>query len=81
MTVTIDLLDLQRDDLQTLLEGWGQPGFRADQLWNWLYVNLATNPDEMTNLPQDLRLRLASETHIGGLTPVLRQSSQDGAVA
>jgi len=74
----IDLLNLERDELQTLLVNWGQPRFRADQLWNWLYVNLATRSEEMSNLPQGLRARLAAETRIGGLTPAAQQESHDG---
>ena len=62
-----DLLDLSHEDLQALLAAWSQPGYRAKQVWRWLYVNLAASPDEMTNLPQALRARLANETRIGGL--------------
>ena len=74
----IDLLNLSRDELRAMLSQWDQPGYRADQLWSWLYVNPAASPDEMTNLPQSLRLRLANETRIGGLTPVAQQRSSDG---
>jgi 23S rRNA (adenine2503-C2)-methyltransferase len=77
-TSTIDLLDLDRDQLRALLAAWGHAGYRADQIWNWLYVNLATTPEEMTNLPQSLRARLAEETHIGNLAPVAQQRSEDG---
>jgi 23S rRNA (adenine2503-C2)-methyltransferase len=34
-----------------------QPGYRVDQVWEGLYAQLRT-PDEMTNLPKDLRSRL-----------------------
>ncbi|MGD9098936.1 MAG: 23S rRNA (adenine(2503)-C(2))-methyltransferase RlmN [Anaerolineae bacterium] len=73
-----DLLDLNRDELQALLTAWGQPGYRAGQVWRWLYANLAASPDRMTNLPKSLRARLADETHIGNLTPITHQQSQDG---
>lgn len=72
-----DLLNLQRDELQTLLSSWGEPGYRAGQLWKWLYVQLASHPDEMSNLPKRLRTRLAGETCIGRLTPVAQQKSRD----
>jgi 23S rRNA (adenine2503-C2)-methyltransferase len=73
-----DLLSLNHGELQTLLAGWGEPGYRANQLWRWLYANLAASPDEMTNLPKPLRARLAHETYIGGLKPVVQQRSSDG---
>jgi hypothetical protein len=75
---TIDLLDLEHDELQALLKEWGQPGYRADQVWRWLYASLVASPDQMTNLPKPLRARLADETRIGTLTPIAHQRSQDG---
>jgi 23S rRNA (adenine2503-C2)-methyltransferase len=72
-----DLLDLNRDEMRALMNAWGQPDFRADQLWNWVYIRLAASADEMSNLPKVLRARLARETRIGGLTPVAQQRSQN----
>ncbi|MFP5332267.1 MAG: 23S rRNA (adenine(2503)-C(2))-methyltransferase RlmN [Acidimicrobiia bacterium] len=45
------------EELGTLLED--EPSFRADQLREWLYVNPVLDPTEMTNLPAELRERLA----------------------
>ena len=73
----IDLLDLERKDLQILLSGWGQPGYRSTQLWQWLYVKLAAGPAEMTSLPHDLRQRLEDETSIGDLREIAVQESRD----
>ena len=41
-----------------LVDELGQPSFRADQLRNWL-VKGVDDPQEMTNLPKDLRDVLA----------------------
>ena len=73
-----NLLDLDRDELRALLAEWDQPAYRADQIWNWLYVQSATSPDEMTNLPKALRARLADKAYIGGLTAITEQRSSDG---
>lgn len=78
MTEKIDLLNLEHEALRSMLTQWGQPGYRADQVWRWLYVELADSPEQMSNLPASLRARLAAETRIGGLTPVARQTSRDG---
>ena len=41
-----------------LLAGWGEPRYRADQVWDGLHRRLA-RPDELTDLPEALRTRLA----------------------
>jgi 23S rRNA (adenine2503-C2)-methyltransferase len=74
----INLLDLTKEELQTLLAKWGEPRYRADQIWNWLYRRFAANPEEMTDLPASLRARLAAETRLDPLTPLARLDSSDG---
>ena len=78
MTHPTSLLDLTHAELADLLAGWGQPRFRADQVWDWLYGKLATDPTAMTNLPAVLRERLAAETTIDPLTRIHEQRSADG---
>jgi 23S rRNA (adenine2503-C2)-methyltransferase len=73
----IDLLDLTHDELKRLVREWGQPAYRADQIWNWLYHQLASEPDEMTSLPKDLRAKMTQTTCIGDLEPVANQASKD----
>ncbi len=48
------------------------------QVWDWLYKKLAVGPAEMTNLPKDLRERLAIETSFNPLERVYEQRSSDG---
>ena len=62
---TNQLYDLNLPALQSLLETWGEPAYRARQLWEWLYIHLADSFDRMTSLPKSLRERLAGETTIG----------------
>jgi 23S rRNA (adenine2503-C2)-methyltransferase len=62
--VTPALYDLDRARLASLLEAWGEPSYRAEQVWEWLYVHLVDNPEGMTNLPRSLRDRLSQETTI-----------------
>ena len=75
---TIQLTNYDLPTLQSLLADWGQPTYRAQQLWEWLYVHLATGFDQMTNLPQSLRERLAAETAIGLPQVVDTAQSADG---
>jgi 23S rRNA (adenine2503-C2)-methyltransferase len=74
----IRLYDLDFPALQSLLANWGEPAYRARQLWEWLYVHLAGSFDQMTNLPQSLRERLATKTTIGILQVVDTAQSADG---
>jgi 23S rRNA (adenine2503-C2)-methyltransferase len=78
--MTINLYDLTKDDLEAQLVAWGQPKFRAKQLWTWLYEHRAATFDEMTNLPKALRERLKDETALGSLRLVTEQRSTDGTV-
>jgi 23S rRNA (adenine2503-C2)-methyltransferase len=73
----VSILDLDRDALNALLAGWGEPRYRAAQVWDWLYVKLADDPAQMTNLPAALRARLAAETRINPLTPLYEHASAD----
>ena len=71
----VDPYALSRDDLAALLSD--QPRYRADQVAGWL-VRGVDDPARMTNLPAELRARLADL-----FTPapaVLRQSSSDGGL-
>jgi 23S rRNA (adenine2503-C2)-methyltransferase len=72
------LYDLTYKQMQTLLAGWDEPRFRADQLWRWLYASLADGWEQMVNLPTSLRQRLAAETDLSPLTPVDYQESASG---
>jgi 23S rRNA (adenine2503-C2)-methyltransferase len=49
------------------MASWGEPPYRAKQIFRQLHVNLASSPAEMTDLPTSLRDRLERETRIGTL--------------
>jgi adenine C2-methylase RlmN of 23S rRNA A2503 and tRNA A37 len=40
---------------------WGQPAYRGDQVYQWLYRQLAADPTEMTSLPAALRAHLSDD--------------------
>jgi 23S rRNA (adenine2503-C2)-methyltransferase len=74
----MDLLSLSPVELEELLAGWGQPRFRAGQVWRWLYHNLAAGPEEMGNLPAALRQHLAEEATLAPLEVVDTLVDADG---
>lgn len=73
----IQLLDLTRQELTELLAQWGEPRYRVDQLWRWLYRDLAADFTAMSNLPQPLRARLAAEASCQPLALVEELVSRD----
>ncbi|MGB1285241.1 MAG: 23S rRNA (adenine(2503)-C(2))-methyltransferase RlmN [Aggregatilineales bacterium] len=76
----INLYALSFAEIAALLQEWGEPKFRAKQLWHWLYAGRIQNFDGMTNLPEALREHLKNETQIGRLDLAHEQSSNDGTV-
>jgi 23S rRNA (adenine2503-C2)-methyltransferase len=72
------LYDLAYDQLRELLGSWGEPSYRADQVWRWLYRSLAGDFQAMANLPNHLRQRLASECDLRLLTVLAEQQSASG---
>ncbi len=63
--------------LEDTLAERGEPGYRAEQVWDWL-AGGANSYDEMTNLPQPLREALADEVPISSLTVADTAHSDDG---
>ena len=72
MTAKPNLYELSLSELESFFETWGEPAYRARQLWTWMYEHLATEFSEMTSLPKTLRARLAAETTLF-VPPVLAQ--------
>ncbi|MBA2645075.1 MAG: 23S rRNA (adenine(2503)-C(2))-methyltransferase RlmN [Solirubrobacterales bacterium] len=65
--------------LQSTLADAGQPAFRARQVWRWA-AGGAQGYEEMTNLPADLRERLAAEVPFSTLTLEREAHASDGTV-
>jgi 23S rRNA (adenine2503-C2)-methyltransferase len=75
-----NLYALTFDQIGELLAGWGEPAFRAKQVWEWLYDRRVASSADMTNLPKPLRDRLFDEATLGVLVIAAEQSSTDGTV-
>ncbi len=78
MAERIALYDLTHAQMEDLLTSWGEPRFRADQLWGWLYRSVVDDFAAMGNLPGTLRDRLAAETVLRLLVPVAGEESLTG---
>jgi len=68
---------LTRAELEAQFAAWRQPAYRAAQLLDWLYARRATGWDVMTNLPKDLRQKLAETFSLHTLELVRQQGAGD----
>ncbi len=73
-----DLADMTRDELTRFLVAAGEPRFRGDQVFRWIWKKLATSFDEMTDLPAALRKRLGEIARIGAVRAERVDVSKDG---
>lgn len=72
------LLDLPREDLRAFLAGLGEPPFRGDQVFRWIWKRGARSFDEMTDLPAALRAKLAASAVLSGPRAASIAASRDG---
>lgn len=71
-----DLKSFTLEELKEELKEGGFPAYRAGQLYRWLHVQLAENPEEMTNLPAKLKQFLSENYTITRLQVADRQISR-----
>ncbi|MGY4689774.1 23S rRNA (adenine(2503)-C(2))-methyltransferase RlmN [Salibacterium sp. K-3] len=74
------IYSLEYGELQDWLEEQGEPSFRAQQIYYWLYQTRVTSFDEMTNLSKALRRQLSETFSITLLKEITHQESVDGTV-
>lgn len=75
----INLLGLDRQDLERFFSGIGEKPFRAAQVMQWIYQRGVADFDAMTNLSKDARVRLRDSADIHMSEIVLDQVSSDGS--
>lgn len=75
----IDILNLSRPELEAFIVGeLGEPRFRAEQVWKWLWQKNAADFSQMTDVSRSLRERLAACAAIRLPETVAEQTSVDG---
>jgi len=78
MNKTLEQLPaLNLEILKMMVASWGFPAFRAKQIISWRNKGIL-NPDDMRNLPQDLRTALKEQLCCQPLKLVQKQCSEDG---
>ncbi|MBL4774669.1 MAG: PDZ domain-containing protein, partial [Mariprofundus sp.] len=63
--------------LKDLMQSWGKPSFRAKQIIDWCNKGIL-NPDDMKNIPADVRDKLHTELLCQPLRLIRRECSADG---
>jgi 23S rRNA (adenine2503-C2)-methyltransferase len=77
MTCT-PLYNLTLPELTALLASWGEPAFRARQVYRHLYVNVVDTISDMTDLSKSLREKLSNESALSTLKHVGQMHGDDG---
>jgi 23S rRNA (adenine2503-C2)-methyltransferase len=76
----LSLIGLTRTELESFAAGMGEPSYRGQQLFQWLYHRRAYSFSDLSDLPKAFRERLEEVSEIGHLPVVLRTPSADGSV-
>lgn len=71
-----DVKSMTISELQQLLIKFGEPSFRAKQIFDWLHQKNATQFEEMTNLSKSLRIKLEENTKICNAKMIKKLVSQ-----
>ncbi|MCY4778634.1 23S rRNA (adenine(2503)-C(2))-methyltransferase RlmN [Sphingobacterium sp. UT-1RO-CII-1] len=77
---TIDIRSLTLEQLKGKLVEMGEQGFRAKQIYEWLWVKSCTNFDEMSNLSLALRDKLKENFAINAVQVRQSQVSNDKTI-
>ena len=71
---------LTPEQLSEWLMEHGQKRFRADQIWDWLYIKRVTNFSDMKNINKDCIELLDEHFDIQTLEQSVKQESEDGTI-
>ncbi len=72
------ILGMRIPELESLVVSLNQPGFRAKQIHNWVFQNLETDFQKMTNLPKPLVDALENSATCSVFSVKTSQVSTDG---
>jgi 23S rRNA (adenine2503-C2)-methyltransferase len=74
------LIGLDKTELHELVQNMGEPAYRAEQLYHWLYVKNVLHIEDMRNLSKGFQSLLQNQVRVGSLAVESRQVSNDGTV-
>jgi len=71
---------LTAEEFDTLVQSWGWPRFRAQQVRDWVYTKNVVDPAAMSNLSKAARQELADRVSFCSAHITRRQHSRDGTI-
>src|SRR5699024_10787429 len=76
----INILGLDRQQLENQLAQWGSRPFRPRELKRWVHQRCMADFSQMTDLARVFREQLVEQASIEALTPCQEQASEDGTI-
>ncbi len=77
----MDMLSMTQKEWEEILKQWGEPTFRAKQIFDWLHKKHITEIEDMTNISKNLREKLKQYGVISGVKQVKKLVSKiDGTI-
>ncbi|KZZ82893.1 23S rRNA (adenine(2503)-C(2))-methyltransferase RlmN [Bacillus sp. SJS] len=74
------IYSLELHEIKTWLEENGEKAFRAQQIFDWLFIKRVTSFEEMSNLSKELRQKLEQQFTLTTLKTLIQQTSGDGTM-
>jgi len=71
------IYDLDFSDLVGVIQQWDEPGYRATQIWEGLYIQLYEQPNNITTIPKKLQEKLSANFIFEPLVPAKSIQSND----
>ena len=65
------------ENIKKSVISWGEPEYRADQIWNGLYKKYWNKPEQFSTLSKQLRTKLDNNFHFNSLAAVKNQYSKN----
>jgi len=78
--VKLDIRKIERSELEGFMQANNLPGYKAKQVWEWIWKKSKTDFQEMRNIPKDLRALLEEHFMFRPLSADKVQKSVDGTV-
>src|ERR1700694_311756 len=76
-----EILGLNQQEIEELLKDWGEPRYRAKQLYDAVYRNRIASLDQLTVFPKPLREQLTNQgVTITGARVEKKFTSRDGTI-
>ena len=80
MKLSNNIRELSLEQLQARMVDWGEPKFRAKQIYEWLWKKGVSSFDEMLNVSKSLREKLNEQFVIDKVQIQNTQRSSDGTI-